>query len=86
MVDKTVKELADISKKDPQELLKQLTDAGLPARGETDVVSEKEQEHLVEFLQKSHGQTAKKRISIKAKTTTTAKITDTSGKAKTSTW
>ncbi len=82
MVDKTVKELAKLSNKTPQILLKQLTDAGLSARSEDDVVSESEQEKLVIFLQQSHGQSQKSRISLKSKTATTAKITDTSGKTK----
>ena len=63
MVDKTVKELAKLSNKTPQILLKQLTDAGLSARSEDDVVSESEQEKLVIFLQQSHGQSQKSRIS-----------------------
>ena len=50
MVDKTVKELAKLSNKTPQILLKQLTDAGLSARSEDDVVSESEQEKLVIFF------------------------------------
>lgn len=82
MAEKTVKELAKLSKKTTDVLLKQLTDAGLPARGEGDVVSESEQEQLLAFLKRSHGQTQKSRISLKSKTNTTAKITDTSGKAK----
>lgn len=82
MAEKTVKELAKLSNKTPDVLLKQLVDAGLPTRSENDIVSESEQEQLVAFLKRSHGQAQKSRISLKAKTTTTAKITDTTGKAK----
>lgn len=82
MAEKTVKELAKLSKKSTDVLLKQLTDAGLPARTEDDIVSEHEQEQLVVFLKRSHGESQKSRISLKSKTTTTAKITDTTGKAK----
>ena len=82
MAEKTVKELAKLSKKNTDVLLKQLADAGLPVRGENDVVSESEQEQLVAFLKRSHGESQKSRISLKSKTTTTAKITDTTGKAK----
>ncbi|MDO4894721.1 translation initiation factor IF-2 [Moraxella sp.] len=82
MANKTVKELAQISKQTPEVVLKQLTDAGLPARGENDVVSEAEQEHLVSFLKQSHGE-KKSRISLKSRTTSTAQVTGTSGKSKT---
>ena len=80
---KTVKELAQLSKTTPETILKQLSDAGLPARGENDSVSDIEQEKLVAFLKQSHGETPKSRISLKSKTTSTAQVTGTSGKAKT---
>lgn len=83
MTDKTVKDLAKISNKDVSLLQKQLHEAGIPNRGENDLVSEAEQEKLLAYLQKSHGQTQKSRISLKAKTATTAQMTSTSGKAKT---
>ncbi len=83
MTDKTVKDLAKISNKDVSLLQKQLQEAGMPNRGENDLVSEAEQEKLLAYLQKSHGQTQKSRISLKAKTATTAQVTSTSGKAKT---
>ncbi len=83
MADKTVKELAAISKKDVTLLLKQLKDAGIGVRNETDLVTESEQEKLIAFLKHSHGETQKSRISLKAKTTSTAQVTGTSGKAKT---
>ncbi|MDO4426844.1 MAG: translation initiation factor IF-2 [Moraxella sp.] len=84
MTDKTVKELANISKKDVSLLQKQLAEAGMPNRGENDLVSEAEQEKLLAYLKQSHGQSQKAaRISLKSKTTSTAQVTGTSGKAKT---
>ena len=56
MADKTVKELADMVSKSVSAVQKQLTDAGLPARGEDDLVTELEQEQLVAFLKQTHGQ------------------------------
>lgn len=82
MAEKSVKELAELSNKTPEVLLAQLKEAGLSVRGENDMVSDSEQETLVAFLKQSHGDKPKSRISIKTKTTATAKITDTSGKAK----
>ncbi|MDO4897573.1 MAG: translation initiation factor IF-2 [Moraxella sp.] len=82
MAQKTVKELAKLSKKTPEVLIAQLKEAGLGVRGEDDVVSDGEQEQLLVFLKKSHGEKPKSRISLKSKTTSTAKITDTTGKAK----
>ncbi|WP_201545874.1 translation initiation factor IF-2 [Psychrobacter sp. H7-1] len=82
MADKTVKELADMVSKTVSAVQKQLTDAGLPARGEDDLVTELEQEQLVAFLKQSHGQKEKRRISLKSKTTSTARVTGSSGKSK----
>lgn len=82
MADKTVKELAEMVSKTVSVVQQQLMDAGLPARGEDDLVSELEQEQLVAYLKKSHGQQQKRRISLKSKTTSTARVTGSSGKAK----
>ena len=49
MADKTVKELADMVSKTPSAVRQQLVDAGLPARGEDDLVTEREQEKLVAY-------------------------------------
>ncbi|VEG12714.1 translation initiation factor IF-2 [Moraxella cuniculi] len=80
---KTVKELAQISNTTTETILKQLADAGLPARSENDHVSDAEQQKLVAFLKQSHGEKPKSRISLKSKTTSTAQVTGASGKAKT---
>ena len=82
MADKTVKELANMVGKAASAVKQQLVDAGLPARGEDDVVTELEQEKLVTFLKQSHGQQDKRRISLKSKTTSTARVTGSSGKSK----
>ncbi|KAA0913467.1 translation initiation factor IF-2 [Psychrobacter sp. ANT_WB68] len=82
MADKTVKELADMVGKTASAVQQQLVDAGLPARAEGDVVTELEQEKLVTYLKQSHGQQEKRRISLKSKTTSTARVTGSSGKSK----
>ena len=82
MADKTVKELADMVGKTASAVQQQLVDAGLPARAEDDLVSEVEQEKLVTYLKQSHGQQEKRRISLKSKTTSTARVTGSSGKSK----
>lgn len=81
MATKTVKELAKDSKITTDVLLKQLKNAGLPIRGEDDAISTDEQATLVAFLKQSHGQAQKTRIGMTQKTTTTKKITTTTGKA-----
>ena len=82
MADKTVKELADMVGKTASAVQQQLVDAGLPARAEDDLVTELEQEKLVTYLKQSHGQQEKRRISLKSKTTSTARVTGSSGKSK----
>ena len=82
MADKTVKELAEMVGKTTSAVQQQLVDAGLPARAEDDLVTEFEQEKLVTYLKQSHGQNEKRRISLKSKTTSTARVTGSSGKSK----
>ncbi|MGP9544043.1 translation initiation factor IF-2 [Psychrobacter sp. AOP7-B1-25] len=82
MADKTVKELAEMVGKTTDAVKQQLVDAGLPARAEDDLVTELEQEKLVTHLKQSHGQQEKRRISLKSKTTSTARVTGSSGKSK----
>ena len=82
MADKTVKELAELVGKTTSAVKQQLLDAGLPARAEDDLVTELEQEKLVTYLKQSHGQQEKRRISLKSKTTSTARVTGSSGKSK----
>merc|ERR1712072_888162 len=75
-------ELADMVGKTASAVQQQLQDAGLPARAEDDLVTEFEQEKLVTYLKQSHGQNEKRRISLKSKTTSTARVTGSSGKSK----
>ncbi|WP_114701422.1 translation initiation factor IF-2 [Psychrobacter proteolyticus] len=82
MADKTVKELAEMVGKTTDAVKQQLVDAGLPARAEGDLVTELEQEKLVTYLKQTHGQQEKRRISLKSKTTSTARVTGSSGKSK----
>lgn len=82
MADKTVKELAEMVGKTTSAVKQQLVDAGLSARAEDDLVTEFEQEKLVTYLKQSHGQNEKRRISLKSKTTSTARVTGSSGKSK----
>ena len=82
MADKTVRELADMVGKTASVVQQQLQDAGMPARDEGDSVTEAEQEKLVAYLKQSHGQQDKRRISLKSKTTSTARVTGSSGKSK----
>jgi len=82
MADKTVKELAEMVGKTTDAVKQQLVDAGLSARAEDDLVTELEQEKLVTYLKQSHGQQEKRRISLKSKTTSTARVTGSSGKSK----
>lgn len=81
MSDKTLLQLAQMSKTDIATLQKQLSDAGISPKNENDVVSTQEQEQLAQFLKQSRG-VIQKRISIKKTTTSTTKITGTSGKPK----
>lgn len=81
MTDKNVKELANMTGKPVETLKKQLVDAGVGAKGDNDIVTEAEQEKLLAHLAQSQGKD-KARISLKSKTTSTAKVTGTSGKAK----
>jgi translation initiation factor IF-2 len=84
MAEKTVKELAQMVQKPVEKLLEQLADAGLPQRTASDLVSESQQSQLVESLKRSHGQqVADSRITLTRKTTSTAKVASTNGKAKT---
>ena len=84
MTDKTVKELAKNVGRPVEKLLEQLKEAGLPARSADAAVSEAEQEQLIAYLKRSHGQSASNgNITLTRKTTSTAKVAGTSGKAKT---
>ena len=77
MTETTVKEFADVVGTDPERLLTQMKEAGLPQTNADENVSAEQKESLLTFLKKSHGEgeeeAAPKKISLKRKTTTTLK-------------
>src|SRR5690606_28931671 len=85
MTDKSIKELALSVERPVEKLLEQVRDAGLPQRKADDIISTEQQNALVNHLKKVHGQDAGNagQITLKRKTTSTAKVASTSGKAKT---
>ena len=85
MTDKSMKELA-LSVDIPLErLMEQVRDAGLPQGKADDIITTEQQNVLVNHLKKVHGQDDGQagKITLKRKTTSTAKVASTSGKAKT---
>ena len=85
MTDKSIKELALSVASPVEKLLEQVRDAGLPQRKADDIISTEQQSTLVSHLKKIHGQDDGHagKITLKRKTTSTAKVASTSGKAKT---
>ncbi|MEX5538691.1 translation initiation factor IF-2 N-terminal domain-containing protein, partial [Pseudomonas syringae] len=82
MTDKSIKELAQSVGRPVEKLLEQVKDAGLPQRKADDVLTTEQQNTLVDHLKKVHGQTESNagKITLKRKTTGTAKVASTSGK------
>ena len=68
-----------------EKLLDQVREAGLPQKKAEDKITTEQQDTLVNHLKKSHGQDVGHagKITLKRKTTSTAKVASTSGKAKT---
>ena len=85
MTDKSIKELAETVGRPVEKLLEQVRDAGLPQRHADDMITTEQQDALVGHLKKVHGQDGGNagKITLKRKTTSTAKVASTSGKAKT---
>ena len=85
MADKSIKDLAVSVNRSVETLLEQVRDAGLPQRQPEDIISTEQQDTLVNHLKKIHGQDVGQagQITLKRKTTSTAKVASTSGKAKT---
>jgi translation initiation factor IF-2 len=85
MTDKSIQELALSVERPVEKLLEQVRDAGLPQRKADDIITTEQQDTLVNHLKKVHGQDSGNtgKIALKRKTTSTAKVTSTSGKAKT---
>ncbi|NHB58095.1 translation initiation factor IF-2 [Acinetobacter shaoyimingii] len=85
MTDKSIKELAVSVGLPVEKLLDQVREAGLPQTKAEDKISVEQQDRLVSHLKKVHGQDngSAGKITLKRKTTSTAKVASTSGKAKT---
>ena len=85
MTDKSIKELALSVGRPVEKLLEQAREAGLPQRTAEDIITTEQQDTLVNHLKKVHGQDSGStgKIALKRKTTSTAKVASTSGKAKT---
>lgn len=75
MAEVTVKQLAEDVGAPVDRLLKQIVEAGLKARSETDSVSSDEKQQLLTYLRKGHGDAdaEPQKITLKRKTTTTLK-------------
>ncbi|MCH8499443.1 MAG: translation initiation factor IF-2 [Marinobacter sp.] len=83
MADVTVKQLANDVGAPVDRLLRQIEEAGLSARTETDSVTSEEKQQLLAYLRKTHGDEAEpKKITLKRKTTTTLKAGSGAGRAK----
>ncbi|QNH50954.1 translation initiation factor IF-2 [Acinetobacter venetianus] len=84
MTDKSIQELALSVERPVEKLLEQVRDAGLPQRKADDIITTEQQDTLINHLKKVHGQESGNtgKIALKRKTTSTAKVTSTSGKAK----
>ena len=65
----TVKQLAESVKVPVDRLVKQMQEAGLKHNSDADLVSEDEKQKLLEYLQKTRGDTqdSKKKITLKRK-------------------
>jgi translation initiation factor IF-2 len=68
----------------PLALIEQLAKAGVVKQASTDTLTEQDKTRLLDFLRKSHGETAPKaKITLTRKQTTEIKAADASGKART---
>ncbi|MGP4843684.1 translation initiation factor IF-2 [Marinobacter sp. 1Y8] len=85
MAEVTVKQLADDVGAPVDRLLRQIVEAGLNARSESDSVSSDEKQQLLAYLRKNHGESDNepRKITLNRKTTTTLKAGSGAGRAKT---
>ncbi len=85
MTDKSIQELALNVGRPVEKLLEQVREAGLPQRAANDSINAEQQATLVNYLKKVHGQDVGEagKITLKRKTTTTAKVASSTGKART---
>ncbi|MEQ1367783.1 translation initiation factor IF-2 [Acinetobacter schindleri] len=84
MTDKSIKELALKLGRPVEKLLEQVREAGLPQSKSDEIITAEQQDHLMSHVKKSQGSDGHAgQITLKRKTTSTAKVASTSGKAKT---
>lgn len=84
MTDKSIKELALSVGRHVDKLLEQVREAGLPQRKADDIITTEQQDRLMNHVKKTQGSDGYAgQITLKRKTTSTAKVASTSGKAKT---
>ncbi|MEK5750695.1 translation initiation factor IF-2 [Acinetobacter variabilis] len=84
MTDKSIKELALSVGRHVDKLLEQVREAGLPQRKADDIITTEQQDRLMNHVKKTQGSDGHAgQITLKRKTTSTAKVASTSGKAKT---
>ncbi len=80
----SVAQFAAELKMPPVALIEQLAKAGVVKKASTDTLTEQDKTRLLEFLRKSHGETAPKaKITLTRKQTSEIKSADSSGKART---
>ena len=80
----SVSQFATELKMPPMALIEQLAKAGVVKQTSTDTLTEQDKTRLLEFLRKSHGETAPKaKITLTRKQTSEIKSADSSGKART---
>src|SRR3989339_1519347 len=81
----TVAEFANELKKSPDTLLEQLKSAGVAKSAASDKLTESDKQHLLSYLQLSHGTNTgeRKKITLVKKSTTEIKQADATGKART---
>ena len=80
----SVAQFAAELKMPPMALIEQLAKAGVVKQASTDTLTEQDKTRLLDFLRKSHGETAPKaKITLTRKQTTEIKSADSSGKART---
>jgi len=80
----SVSQFAAELKMPPMALIEQLAKAGVQKQSSTDTLSEQDKTRLLEYLRKSHGETAPKaKITLTRKQTSEIKAADATGKART---
>ncbi len=85
MAVETVEQLADKLSISTERLLQQMQEAGLPQKEASGSVNEEDQQTLLKFLKRSHGEseTAPKKITLKRRTLSTLKTPSGSGRGRT---